>query len=715
MQTVVSWIAAALGLLIRPCYAITGHYSLAILLFVLLSKIILLPLSIMVQNNSIKSVRMQPEINWIHVHHWGDKEAIAEEQSKVNKKYRYNVWISLVPIIIQFVLLLGLVEVIYNPLRYILRLPEDVIAQIVQIASNATGVPVTDSAIELSAVQLIKEDASLFASVPAAVLERVAGIEMGLFGMSLAWVPSVKRGVTWVFPFFAALSSWLLCFTQNKAQVLQAEQNKWNKYGVMAFSVLLSLYLGLFVPAGIAYYWVISNLMAIALMYILNWCINPKKYVDYPELRRRQKALDELKALANSGGKKKRDPEEVRRENEDYRRFFRVANKHLVFYSERSGFYKYYADMIASLLARTNLYIHYVTNDPNDQIFEIAKTAPRILPYYIGPKKIVTTMMRMDADVVVMTTPDLDTYQIKRSFIRRDVEYIYTPHDAMSVHMGFREGAMDHFDTILCVGPQQMREIRETERVYGLPEKRLIPCGYCQLDDLRRNFRPQPEKAKKAILIAPSWQEDNLLDSCIDTLLEQLCGQGWAIIVRPHPEYVKRYRERLDRLIGKYEEKIGEDLRFETDFSSNESIWTSDLLITDWSGIAYEFSYTTERPTLFVNTKIKMENPNWEKIGITPLEIALRDLVGVSLNKEDLGKTRETVAGMLAAPEKWKAQIARVRDENVFNPGRCGETAADYIIQTFTEKREKKQKQAAKSAQTEGGDGNETENETANA
>ena len=109
MTKVLSWIATALGLVIRPCYNLTGNYALAILLFVLISKIILLPLSIWVQNNSIKLVKMQPEVNWLNVHHFGDAEYIAEEHAKINKKYRYNVWIGLIPILIQFVLLLGIV------------------------------------------------------------------------------------------------------------------------------------------------------------------------------------------------------------------------------------------------------------------------------------------------------------------------------------------------------------------------------------------------------------------------------------------------------------------------------------------------------------------------------------------------------------------------------------------------------------------------------
>lgn len=688
MTKVFSWIAAALGVVIRPCYSLTGNYALAILLFVLISKIILLPLSIWLQYNSIKLVKMQPEVNWLNVHHFGDRETIALERAKVNKKYGYNVWLGLVPIIVQFILLLGVVQVIYHPLNYVLGVDGATISEIERIASEISGMSTGESAIQLTAIDLIKEDAARFASVDASVLSSISSLNMTLFGLSLAVLPIKKLGITLLFPALAGGSSWLLCYTQNRSQVLQAEQSKWNKYGLMAFSVGLSLYLGFGVPAGIAYYWTLSNLTAILQMYLLNVAINPKKHVDYEELRKSQAALSELRELTRAGKPEGKDPNR-KREKADFKRFFRVTNKHLVFYSEKSGFWKYYADIIEELLRRTNLKIHYVTNDPDDAIFERAKTEPRLVPYYIGTRKIVMALMRMDAEVVVMTTPDLNTYQLKRSFVKRDVEYIYTPHDMMSTHMGFRKGALDHFDTVLCVGPQQTEEIRATEKVYGLPEKKLLPCGYVLLDDLRRDFKPAPIGDKPRILIAPSWQEDNLLDSVIDDLISELSGKGYRITVRPHPEYVKRYRARLDQLLERYAGADPEELIFETDFSSNRSIWESDLLITDWSGISVEFSYTTERPCVFVNTKIKCLNPEWEKLGITPLEIALRDKIGVSLDKDAVkGRIAETVSSMLTKRGEWRSQIAAVRDENVFNPGKCGAVAADYIIKTLSEKRE---------------------------
>ena len=633
MQTVIGWIGTAMGAVMDVCYSICRDYGWAIILFTLVSKIILLPLSIWVHYNGLKMVRMMPAINWLKVNHYGDKDAIAEGQAELYKKEKYNPLAGVVPVFVQLIILLGLVEVIRNLL--------------------ASG----------------SEEKLMF------------------LGINLGWIPSERGGISFVIPILAALSALLMCVTQNRSQALQAEQGKVNQYGMLIISVGLSLYLGIFVNAGIGLYWIASNLFSVAQMYLLNWAIPPQKHVDYAELEKSRAALAEIESIGEEKKSLFKRDENAKREKADYKRFFSIRNKHLVFYSEKSGFWKYYKDIIEELLKRSNVRIHYVTNDPKDQIFEYAKREPRIQPYYIGPKKIITLMMKMDADIVVMTTPDLETFHIKRSYIRKDIEYIYAQHDTMSTHMAFREEAFDHFDTIFCVGPQQMQEIRRREELFGLPKKKLVECGYCLLDDLLEDVKAYREKERTGtvkILIAPTWNEDNILDSCVDELIERLRGEGRQIVVRPHPEYVKRYRPRLDALLARWEGKQGDDLRFETDFSSNSSIYESDILITDWSAIANEFSYSTEKPTLFINTKPKILNENWEKLGIQPLDYKLRDEIGCALDKDKLDRADEVVRDMLEHPERWSERIRAIREQNIFNPGSAGKVAAQYIISELT-------------------------------
>jgi len=480
-----------------------------------------------------------------------------------------------------------------------------------------------------------------------------------------------------------------LGLSQNKLNPLQREQGSSEQWMTNGISIFISLFLGFFVSLGVGIYWIFSNLFSILQQLVLNLVLDPKKRVDYAELERSKKELEAMGGLSKGVS-----PEDKKREKADYKRFFSVANKHLVFYSEKSGFYKYFKDVIEFLLKRSNVIIHYVTNDPKDMIFKLAESEPRIKPYYIGPTRLITLMMKMDADVVVMTCPDLDNFHYKRSYVRKDIEYIYMFHYPLSTHMVLNTGALDHYDTVFCVGEFQFDEIRAAEKLYSLPEKKLIAAGYGQLEQLYESYlaleKPQREKPK--VLIAPSWQPDNILDSCLDKIISELYGKGFQLVIRPHPEYVKRFGPRMDAIVARYSDKVGDDLSFELDFSGNSSIFDSDVLITDWSGTAYEFSFVTLKPAVFVDTKPKINNPRYTELGIEPLEFSLRDRVGIRVDPAAMDGLSERIALLLQRADQYSDKILEIREKYVSNFGRSGEVGGRYILSAIREKQNKKEK-----------------------
>ena len=387
MDKIVYYICIPFGYLLKWCYMVVPNYGVAIIFFTLLTKIILMPLSVWIQKNSILMVKMQPEINFMRAELQGNIDAIAEKQAQIYKREHYHPMLSLIPLILQIVILLGVVQAIYHPLSYMFAVSDGGIASFASLIGANAG----DSSIQLQIIDAIKNGQIVADSATASamgmsvealegLLTKISNFNLMFLGINLSVVPSAVWGWYILVPIIAGASSWAMCYTQNLSNVIQHEQGKLNKYGIMALSVGLSLYLGLFVPSGIALYWTASNLLSIAIMYFLNACINPKKYVDYKALEESRIAL----AAAKDYGKvDKKDPQyklEKKKEKADYKAFKKIANKHVVFYSEKSGFYKYYKDLIDKLLKRSNLTIHYVTNDYNDQIFEIAKTQPRIKP-----------------------------------------------------------------------------------------------------------------------------------------------------------------------------------------------------------------------------------------------------------------------------------------------------------------------------------------------
>ena len=215
-----------------------------------------------------------------------------------------------------------------------------------------------------------------------------------------------------------------------------------------------------------------------------------------------------------------------------------------------------------------------------------------------------------------------------------------------------------------------------------------MECGYDLLDRQIAAYasRETPQAKRPVVLVAPSWQEDCLLDLCADEVIKPLLGRGYSVIVRPHPEYTKRYHARWESLQQRYASWSRDDIYFEQDFSTSDSVYDADVLITDWSSIACEFSFTTMKPSVFVDTPMKVSNPDWEELGIEPTDITIRNQIGVSLAVEELERLGDVVEDMVLHPETWQNRIEEVRSHMIYHQGHGGETAGAYLLERMLAK-----------------------------
>ena len=623
MSAIVNGIVDGLVWMIHLCYDLCHNYWIAIFLFTVLTKVVLLPLSIWVQKNSIKTVRMQPEMNQIKAVYMGNQDAISEEQYKLFKKEGYNPFADLIPLFVQLALLMGVVEAVKR-------------------------------------------------------------------GTTLTDIPVRTGGVTLLVPLFAALSAFFMCYVQNKINVLQSEQGLVNKYGTMVFSVVLSLYLGFFVSIGVGSYWCFSNVLSVVQLILLNIWINPKNYIDYEALEASKEELKRAKLFMASGQKKDRQNPYRKREKEDYKRFLKASGKKIVFYSEKNGFYKYYRNIIEEIVKRTNIVIHYITSDPLDEVFQMESV--QFKPYYIGENRMIVLMMKMETDLMVMTTPDLENFQLKRYYVKKDIEYIYVPHDVNSSNLTFHKNALDHFDTIFTSGFKNKEEIKEREEKYALPSKKLVEWGSGVIDNMTESYlelSKEKKAGKKTILIAPSWQKDNIFDSCIEEMLDELIQTDYQVIVRPHPQYVRHFEGRVDLLAEKYKK---DGVEFQKDFSSNKTVYMADLLVTDWSSISLEYAFSTLKPVLFINTPMKVVNGDYQELSTVPIDIELRDQVGISLELDRVGAKVVSAVDRLLFDQQFSPQSMQgLKEKYLYHPGESGKIGAKYMIQRLVDRSGKKE------------------------
>ena len=154
----------------------------------------------------------------------------------------------------------------------------------------------------------------------------------------------------------------------------------------------------------------------------------------------------------------------------DIIRFISLPKKQrsITFYSEGRNYWPHLEGIIKELMDESDLYICYISSDQNDPGLFI--NHERYFSFNIDEGFFRNWLFEnIDTYLLVMTMPDLNQFQIKKS--KNKVHYVYIQHSLVSLHMAYREGAFDHYDSIFCAGPHHIKEIRAMEIKYNLPKK----------------------------------------------------------------------------------------------------------------------------------------------------------------------------------------------------------------------------------------------------
>lgn len=671
MNSIIFAISGFFGIVMKWCYLAVRSYGLSIIVFTVFTKLVLFPISLITQKNSIKMAQMRPELDALKTKYVDDKDKYADEQLALYKRMKYHPLLDMIPLLCQIVIVLGLVGVMYRPLTYILGVGSHEIS-VMKDWLDSLGITNLGDSYQLEIIRKIQTGDSSIAGVMQSTIDSVNGFDMHFMGLNLSERPSLHSNyILLIIPFLSGVSAWLMCVVQNRINVLQLYAGRLNKIGMTVFMIAFSTYFAFLVPSGVGVYWICGNLFAIPSMYMTNLVIPPKKYID----------MDYVRIVNETAKQKEKYQRQYGRiERKYYKQFEHTEGKRLVFYSEGKGFYKYYAPIIDYLIEKSEYIIDYVTSDPEDPILD--DSTGRIRPYYVAQDKyLIPLFMKLDCDICVMTMPDLEKYHIKRSKVRDDIEYIYVFHGMGSSALTLRKGALDNYDTLFCVGEDSVIEIRQMEELYGTRRKTLVETGYVLLDQMITEYNEDKSNNDKTVLIAPSWQPDNIIDVCIEKMLDILADTKYKVVVRPHPQQVRHEKQRFEDMVEKY--KIYENIEIQTDFSSNFTVMNADLIITDWSDIAFEYAFTTLKPVLFIDTPMKVMNSDYDKIEIKPINIALRNVIGESLAVEDIGELNAVISRLIADRDKYHDIIKKTRAEHIFNIGKSKILSGKYIMKVL--------------------------------
>ena len=349
----------------------------------------------------------------------------------------------------------------------------------------------------------------------------------------------------------------------------------------------------------------------------------------------------------------------------------------IVFYAENKASMNHFKTLIHELTEKLHLNICYVTSVKDDLIF--SDNNPRIKSFYIGDGAARTKFfLTLKAKILIMDMPDLEQFHIKRSKVY-PVHYIYIFHSMFSIHSYLRKGALDNYDTIFCVGPHHINEIRETEKLYRLTPKKLVSYGFGRLDTLlkEKNQNSIERHNENLILITPSYGENNLLVECGIELIDSLLKNNFKVLLRPH----FRIFHDSPKLIESIKEKFGSNANFifENGIIPPKAFHSSICMISDWSRISLEYAFTFERPVIFIDVPKKILNPNFSDICLEPIEVSIRNELGFVIPTKDISKIPTIIKNSCTKNVDIQEKIQLLREKIVFNVGKSAIIGAKYI------------------------------------
>ena len=348
----------------------------------------------------------------------------------------------------------------------------------------------------------------------------------------------------------------------------------------------------------------------------------------------------------------------------------------IVFYAENKASMNHFRLLISELTKERNFQICYVTSVKNDPILSI--NDKNILAFYIGDGTVrVKFFIELKAKILIMDMPDLDSFHIKRSKIF-PVHYIYIFHSMFSVHSYLRKGAVDHYDTIFCVGEHHKREILETEKIYGLKPKKLVDYGFGRLDTLlreRNNFKKEKLNTENLIIIAPTYGDNNLLKICGVKLIGTLLDSNFKVLLRPHFRIFKESEDVIRIIRDKFQNN--NNFLLEEGTIKPEIFHSSRCMISDWSGISLEYAFIFERPIIYIDVPKKELNEEADKISLTPIEVSIREKIGHLVDPDNLTEIPKIISEI--NDESRAEQIRDIRSKTVFNIDKSASIGADYI------------------------------------
>lgn len=252
----------------------------------------------------------------------------------------------------------------------------------------------------------------------------------------------------------------------------------------------------------------------------------------------------------------------------------------------------------------------------------------------------------LSCDVLLLTTPGLDVYQLKK--VRTVKHYSHIVH-MTSDATAYRLFGLDYFDSVLLSGDYQKKDIQYLENLRNLEKKELVTVGCPYLDEAFSNLNKYEKTDEFTVLVSPTWGPSGLLSKYGQKLLESLATTGWKIIVRPHPQSKFSEADLLEKLTEHF--KDNKNIIWDYEKDNMIAMSKSDIMISDFSGIIFDYVFLFNNPLLFVDVNFDKTPYDLDDLPHEAWQFETLNKIGVQIKEEDFSNIKSIIENSVSSEQ----------------------------------------------------------------
>lgn len=283
----------------------------------------------------------------------------------------------------------------------------------------------------------------------------------------------------------------------------------------------------------------------------------------------------------------------------------------IVIHSEGGRYFHNFKSIIEEFINNEKKIV-YVTPDKNDPVFNISNPFLEILCFETEYKTI-SFLNNIKANIVLSTTPHLDIYMWKKS--KNVKKYVHMFHAPTSVDL-YEKYALSFYDIIICAVNKTEETQKYLDEKRKLPQKKYYTAGCAYFDNFKELNKVNSNNTSETILYAPTWGTRSSLNTFGKKIIQQLLDAEYRVIFRPHPQSFISDKDRIDEIKKLYLENT--NFFIDDKKTGLDSMIESDALISDYSGIIFDYYYLIQKPILLSSMNL---NVNGYEVEDLPLDL----------------------------------------------------------------------------------------------